>query len=408
MNELEKLLIEEFVENLSQGQINSLARREKNVRDLLMYDYLKGICTSPRAWTLSDSAFNQIFKANHIRVAPTAPKDFRFKTPKKRMLLDLYRQNLSRDVSAISSRLETKMELKQLYCLDEIYLHLNPNRQERIDFSKDVPSIIDLSIGLYTGQMVALEMKSEIEKFAELANSVDYSNIDVEQIEYLKSKSKKIEDYTGKESSDFEVIKRVQESRELIADLNRRMSDGVKSFTEKVGICEEEIDSISEKKFLSQQEYMGIISNRDSLFNIEDVLRYFGNPEAEGIPKIVEEYSFLIDSHYYFLKNQNRFESRVSKQKRLNRRALKIKSEEKNPVLEYFRRGRVKRYLARTERTLRRIFNFYENRYFKQRLDDEKDDLTGVFGELELNEKWPENIYLKYNEISKKFVVDKP
>lgn len=399
MESLDRILVCELSDTLTEKGLKELSERGENVKNILIYDCL--IRNKPDTIASEIPLFEQIIQARYDQASQNEKKSFRFKTPKKRMLMNLYEQNLSRDLLTISSKLETKVAFEQLYCLDEIYLHLNQNRKERIDFSGDLPSIINLSIGLYTSQMVALEMKNEIEKFANLTNIVDYSNIEIGQIKYLKSKSKKVEDYMKRVSSDFEIIQRVQESKELILSLNEMILKEVNSLDDKLNEYKKEVNSISEKKFLSKQEFLKIVQSKDNLSSIEEILKYFGNPKAEEISQIVKRYSFFINSYDYFSKNQNIFESIISEQKKLNRKANKIKSKRENLLFEHIRQGEVQRYLARTEENLQKMSDFYGNRYFSQRLDDEKDDLIGVLEGLKLNENWPKNICLKYDKISK-------
>jgi hypothetical protein len=397
MDELEKLLIEGFCESFFPEQ-TSLLEKKENARNILIYDYLK---TLPVLDTPAE-LLRAIVKTYH-KVNPALPKDFKFKDPKTRMLLDLYKQGLSANFHALASRLETKTELKQLYCLDEVYKHLNYNRRNMINLSGNLVSILNFSIEHYTNQLIALEMGDEINEFSELADKVDYSNIKMKQIKYLKSKSKKVEDNAKKASDDFEVIQMIRASNDLIANLNKRISDGVKTLLDKVDAYRKDIRSVSEKKFLSREDYLRIVDAKENLEDLQKVLSDFGKPD--NFSKLIQKYSFFIQSHYSYLVNHDHFEDIVLRQKEINEIAKIIKSRREKSVLEFFRHGRVWMYLTRTERNLGKIMDFYDNRYFRQRLYDEKDNLVGPFGEVELNPKWSERIYSKYKRVSEKFGV---
>ncbi len=391
MDELEKLLVRELSTVLSNEEINSLAKKNESTKNILLYDYLKFFSAG------NFSMLDVIMKMQHS-INLHEQKDFKFKSPKKRMLLELYKQNLSGIFHSLVPALKTKTELKQLYCLDEIYRHLSDERRKRMDLSRDLTSLLNSSIESCINQEIARKMAVEIEKFADLTDKINYSNIKVGQIRYLKSKSKKIDEFAKKASSDYEIIQRVKQSKEMIKDLNKRIFDGVESLLGKIVNYKFEIEALSKDKFLSQADFARATENRDDLIEIQKVLDDLERPDRTS--PVIQEYNFLIKTYLYYWENHNYFEELIEDQKIANERLEKIKSQRKKSFLEFIRRGRIGIYLNRTERNLKRMVRFYENRYFRQKLDDEKEGLMGQFREIELNEKWPEKVRSKYKRIS--------
>ena len=183
MNELDDLLIESLAENLSKKEINQLAKSNKSSKEIIVYDYLSGNSRNP-----GKSLIEQI-TSNIYSASPESLKEFRFKTPKKKMILDLFKRELCHDWSSVFTKAETKEELRQLYCLDEIYFYLDAARRERLDPFEDIAGMLNKSVKLYLGQKIASELRNQIDSFLEYEKTSDYKDLSPEKVKGILSNS---------------------------------------------------------------------------------------------------------------------------------------------------------------------------------------------------------------------------
>jgi len=58
--------------------------------------------------------------------------------------------------------------------------------------------------------------------------------------------------------------------------------------------------------------------------------------------------------------------------------------------------------LIKTEKNFANLAVFYDNRYLRQKFDDEKEELVQVFRSLEPGKNWPEKLLKQYEIFSKK------
>jgi len=400
MKEIGRILAYDFVENLTKEQLKIL--KDKSVKNVLIYDYL--IRDNPNTLNFKKPIFEQILQGRYNKPFLNEKKYFGFKTPKKMMVLNEYKKHLSNNLFNKFHNLNTQEGLKQLYCFDEIYSKLNQNRKEKIDFSRDISSTINFSIGLYTSQLIVQEMTKETDKFKDILDKVNYANISLDQIKYLKSRSKTIEGYIKREPSDFEIKERIQDSKEIIREANKKLKEGIdKRFREEFKKNLEYFEYLNKKDFLSYTESINLKTRKSPLSELESILNHFGDSRANDVSNALKKYTFLISSHDYFCKHKNKFGLITNKQRKLNRKIKRVKLRGGHSLFEFIKRKRIRKCLTKTEINFTNLNVFYDNRYFKKKFDDEKEDVVQEFKSLKPNKNWPEKLLNQYEILQKCF-----
>ncbi|MBA7675750.1 hypothetical protein ES703_83987 [subsurface metagenome] len=349
------------------------------------------------------SISEQVILGTYRQTNPDIKEYFRFKTPKKIMVLNEYEKHLSDNLFDKFHNLNTKEDLKKLYCLDEIYSELNPNRKEKIDFSRDISSVINFSIRLYANQPLAQKMRNEIGKFEDIVSKINHSKISFDQIKYLESRAETITKYVLGGSPDFEIKERIQESKEIIREANKKIRGGIdkrltREFKENLGYFE----CLNKKDFLSDAEFLNLKTRKSPLSELENILNHFGDSRVNDVSDALKKYTLLISSHDYFCNNKEEFDLVMNKQKKLNRKIKGIKLKDGHYLFEFIRRNRIRKYLIKTEKNFANLAVFYDNRYLRQKFDDEKEELVQVFRSLEPGKNWPEKLLKQYEIFSKK------
>jgi hypothetical protein len=393
MEGLDRILVYELSENLRREQIELLSEKDVNAKNILIYDYLAGnnssIDSKLPLLNLKIPILEQIVHARYDNISFNGGKYFQFMTPKKALILQQYKKSLSEELSDKFLGLGTKRELKQLYCLDELYARLNKNRAERVDLTRELSSAIDSSIELYANQILAREMQSQIAKFWELANQVDYSKISLEQFRYLKSHSGVIVKYGSQDSQDFEIKEKIGDSKKMILELNRRINKGIEDSLTRIKSYYKGLDK---KDFISFEEFKDLKVNETKLSELEVMLGYLKDSRVGNISREIKKHSRLAEAYVYFCNNRHQIEHTIGRQIRMNRRINRITLKSTFSLLQAHKRNKIMRYIAITESNLSEVDASYENRYIKREFEDERRELSNDFKSLESPKNWLETL----------------
>lgn len=401
MNAVKNFLVYDFVENLTKKQTEELCQRGEVAKNILIYDYL--VKNDPKVIHSKETIFSKIVSGKYDKTHPNTKKYFKFMTPKKELILNLYRQNLSYYLFDKFSHLKTKKELKQLYCLDEIYQRLNPNRKKRVNHFNYLPTLVNSSIKSYKNQLITQEMGKEIKKFEEIIDKIDYPRISFDQIKYVESRTETIIEYVKRESLDFEIKEKIQKSKEIIREAGRKMREGIdKRLTEEFKKNLEYFEDVNKKDFLYAIEFLNLKINKNRLSDLENILNYFSDSRVNDVSDTLKKHTFLISSHNYFCNHKKGFDLVLKKQKKLNRKIKRVKLKEESSFFEFIKRNKIKNYLKNTDKNFEDLSVFYENRYLRQKFNDEKETLIEGFKSLEPNEKWTEKILKQHGTYSLK------
>ena len=343
--------------------------------------------------------------------SPEYPREFRFKTPKKKMILDLFNKELCHDWSSVLTKAETKEDLRQLCCLDEVYFYLNAARRERLNHFENIAEMLNESVKLYRGQKIASELRNQIDSFLEYEKRFDYEDLSPEKVKGIRSKSKSIEDLSKDQSQDFEVQHLSARLENLVSRVKNKLSDRESEMFRDAKEYDKKINALYENKSLTEEDLGTLAGARLELDRLIQISKELGNiKEADQayLKEMEEKSLLLIKSYEDYKQNKGEFDKVIKRQKRAESmipEILHYKPHILPPIERISSRAKIKRYMSETREYLQKIYSlyFYNNRYFKQEIMEINKDLKERFESLQDYNGWDKELVKEYVEILNRF-----
>lgn len=399
---LDNFLIYNLNENLTQTQIKTLYNRGDTLKQILIYDYL--IKDNQNILDFKETLENILLKT-HNKVNSNTKKVFKFKNPKKEIILNGYKQNLSNDLFDKFPNLETKTELKQLYCLDEIYSVLNENRRNKINYSQDLFKLINSSIQSYENQLIAEKLYNKLNEFWKIIGNENYEVISSNKLENFEKINKSLEKISKEDNSDFEINNEVQRAKNYSDWLNKRIKLGIDF--RKTAEFENHInyfDNINNKIYLSGSDSKKLKIKQTALLDLANILDHINDSKAREVLTLSKKYSEIISEYEYFYNNKRKLEDIIKNQKKLNKKIKKLNLKKYTSFFGVLKRKQLNNYLEYTNKNLNNIENFTQNRYLNPYFNEKGSFLIKEMIYLQPIKNWEKPISDYYDICSLKFI----
>lgn len=379
MNEIktiDNLLVYGLREKLSNTQMKRLYENGNNPKNILIYDYLLDGNKSNN-FDSGNSILEGIISKKHTKVDSRKNKDFKFITPEKDIILEGYKKYLFIVNFDDFEKLETKEELKKLYCFDEVYSRLNENRKEKIDSYikgdekssfKDLSELLNYSSEFYKNQKKAGELNNQIERIEEKIKKNNYDAITFDKLEQAEEIRNELEKISKESSSDFEVSKEINRAKEDYEWLKETIKSGIElRKTEELEGHKDYLDDMDKKPLLSEPDIKDIREKKIALSDLMNILDYVQESGKYNISSLSKKCSSLLDKHEFFVNNKISLDKAMKKQeklnKRLNKKISKIDTNKKPSLFVLWRMNNTYNRSQKMEDNFKRISSMLKNRY---------------------------------------------
>jgi hypothetical protein len=408
MKDIEKLVVYELSENIRKNKLDSLISQGKSLKEILMHDYF----SKDNFEKFESSMINNIVNKEHAPTHWNTKKYFRFKTPKKELILDECKKSISPLLIPKLNELNTKDELKKVYCVDEILSVLNPDRIERLCYSGEMAYLLNSAIESFKNQLIANEMKKVKNEFEKKAEKVNYDNLFFKDLLYIDNISKEILKNSKKTSSDFEIYKVIEDSKEVLERLDQDIKKGIDIRMNKAYLTAlNQFNFINEKEFLLNKDILSLKKSRQDLKDIEKMLSHYGDVRNEPVSNSLRKHNLLLFLNEDFKKNKRKFYRTIRNQRIRTEIIKNLELKDEQSFLGFIDTNEIKNYLRKTNDNLNRLCYLHENRYFKSSFKDKKQDFFNQIKSINPIPRWYLKIlhydpdYLdKFSFIGKKYI----